>query len=299
MHDIWNPWHGCRKASEGCTNCYMFANDRRRGLDPTVVRRSKTGFDYPLRRRRDGTPQVRAGELIRICMNSDFFIEEADAWRAEAWEIMRQRPDVRFFLLTKRPERVRSCLPADWPGRNGRQGGWPNVMLNVSCENQRRANERIPRLLALPFAHRGIMCAPLIGSVNIAEAEGVLGPGGVEQVIAGGENYEGARPCNFDWIRSLRIECEAADVTFAFIETGSTFIKDGRTYRLPSKRLQSQQAFRSGMGYQGQPISWQLTDPIGLEIPPSELHRPQYGAQCAACGSRLICNGCSQCGRCS
>lgn len=22
MHDIWNPWHGCVKASEGCENCY-------------------------------------------------------------------------------------------------------------------------------------------------------------------------------------------------------------------------------------------------------------------------------------
>ncbi|WP_143675676.1 DUF5131 family protein, partial [Succinivibrio dextrinosolvens] len=24
MHDIWNPWHGCIKISEGCKNCYMF-----------------------------------------------------------------------------------------------------------------------------------------------------------------------------------------------------------------------------------------------------------------------------------
>ena len=25
MHDIWNPWHGCVKCSEGCKNCYMYA----------------------------------------------------------------------------------------------------------------------------------------------------------------------------------------------------------------------------------------------------------------------------------
>lgn len=30
---------------------------------------------------------------------------------------MRQRSDVVFFLLTKRPQRVRECLPPDW-GRN-------------------------------------------------------------------------------------------------------------------------------------------------------------------------------------
>lgn len=24
MHDIWNPWHGCIKKSEGCHHCYMY-----------------------------------------------------------------------------------------------------------------------------------------------------------------------------------------------------------------------------------------------------------------------------------
>lgn len=23
MHDIWNPWHGCIKKSEGCDTCGM------------------------------------------------------------------------------------------------------------------------------------------------------------------------------------------------------------------------------------------------------------------------------------
>ena len=27
VHDIWNPWHGCKKCSEGCENCYMFYLD--------------------------------------------------------------------------------------------------------------------------------------------------------------------------------------------------------------------------------------------------------------------------------
>nr|WP_278849220.1 DUF5131 family protein [Megamonas funiformis] len=28
MHDIWNPWHGCLKYSEGCKNCYMYYLDK-------------------------------------------------------------------------------------------------------------------------------------------------------------------------------------------------------------------------------------------------------------------------------
>ena len=54
-------------------------------------------------------------------MTSDFFLEEADPWRVEAWDIMRQRSDVVFFLLTKRPQRVRECLPPDWGS------GWDNI----------------------------------------------------------------------------------------------------------------------------------------------------------------------------
>ena len=52
--------------------------------------------------------------MIRVCMPSDFFLGEADAWRYEAWRIMHMRPDVKFFLLTKRPERVADHLPVDW-----------------------------------------------------------------------------------------------------------------------------------------------------------------------------------------
>ena len=73
-------------------------------------------------------------------------------------DIIKKRPDVKFFLLTKRPERVAEHLPSDWGD------GWENVMFNVTCENQRRADERIPILLKLPFKHKGIMCAPFIGS---------------------------------------------------------------------------------------------------------------------------------------
>lgn len=46
-------------------------------------------------------------------------------------------------------------------------GGWENVFLTVTCENQKRADERIPQLLALPFKHKGIICAPFLGPVSI------------------------------------------------------------------------------------------------------------------------------------
>jgi protein gp37 len=267
----------------------MYFLDRVRNRNGADIYKTKAGFNYPLQKYKDGSYKVKSGELIRICMTSDFFLEEADQWRNSAWEIIRQRPDVKFFLLTKRPQRVEQCLPHNW-GK-----GWDNVMLNVTCENQRRADERIPILLSLPFKHKGIMCAPFIGSVDV---EKYLSTGQLEQVICGGENYDGARPCNFDWVKSLQAQCVANDVTFCFIETGTVFIKDGKRYHLPNKQLQSKMAFKSGMNYVGKPIEWKLTDRFGDEIPKDNLYVPHYRANCQCCGSKLICNGCSDCGKC-
>ena len=268
---------------------YVFSGSAERAGRQKIYK-TKSGFDYPLKKRRDGSYRVKSGEMLRVCMTSDFFLEEADEWREEAWDIIYQRRDVAFFLLTKRPERVMQCLPGDWGD------GWPNVFFNVTCENQRRADERIPILLSLPFCHKGIMCAPLIGPVELGR---YLETGMIEQVIAGGENYGGARPCRFEWIQALRRECEKADVTFCFMETGTNFVKDKKTYHMPSKALQSEMAHKSGMNFRGKPIKFHLTDNFGLPIPPEQLYVPSYeGRRCKACGSRLICNGCSDCGGC-
>ena len=288
VHDIWNPWHGCKKCSEGCQNCYMYYLDALRDRDGSVVYRTKAGFRYPLSKTRDGQYKVQSGEMLRVCMTSDFFLEEADPWRDEAWEIIRRRPDVKFFLLTKRPERVADHLPSNWGE------GWENVMLNVTCENQRRADERIPLLLELPFRHKGIMCAPLIGPVSI---EQYLPSGQIEQVLCDGENYGGARPCHYEWVKGLHDECAEYNVTFVFCGTGRRFVKDGRLYRLEG-RVQTEQASKSGLSFLGKAVQWHLTDEWGNPIPEERLYIPHFAERCQNCGMRLTCNGCSNCGKC-
>ena len=290
MHDIWNPWHGCRKCSEGCENCYMFFLDRMRDQDGSHIYKTKNGFRYPLSKDRHGAYKVKSGEQLRVCMTSDFFLPEADEWRREAWAIMEERPDVKFFLLTKRPQRVMECLPPDWGE------GWDHVFFNVTCENQRRADERIPILFELPFKHKGIMAAPFIGPLDIGK---YLAEGQIEQVLCGGENYDGSRPCRYEWVKSLSDQCRAYDVTFNFIETGTIFIKDGKRYHIPDKKLQAQQAYRSGLSYKGRDIVWRLHDRYGRELTKEELYAPHYHpVTCRECGSRLTCNGCADCGRC-
>ena len=288
MHDIWNPWHGCKKCSEGCQNCYMYYLDSIHGEDGGNIYRTKTGFRYPLSKFKDGGYKVKSGEMLRVCMTSDFFLEEADPWREEAWKIIYQRPDVKFFLLTKRPERVADHLPWNWGN------GWENVMFNVTCENQRRADERIPILLALPFKHKGVMCAPFIGPVSIRK---YLPYGQIEQVCCDGENYDGARPCHYEWVKQLHDECAEYNVTFTFCGTGRRFVKDGKLYKLEGS-VQSEQAAKSGLSFQGKPIEFRLTDEWGQPIDAGSQYIPYFGEKCLRCGMKPICNGCSQCGKC-
>ena len=289
MHDIWNPWHGCVRCSEGCENCYMYYLDNLRDRDGAEIYLTSNA-GYPLARDRKGRYKIQSGEMISVCMTSDFFLENADEWRSEAWDIMRMRKDVIFYLLTKRPQRVSECLPSDWGE------GWENIFFNVTCENQKRADERMPILLDLPFKHKGVSCTPLIGPVSL---EKYLPGGQIERVICGGENYGGRRPCNFDWVKSLRAECVSENITFCFIETGTVFIKDGKKYILNGKRLQTTQAFKSGMNYEGKPIHFDLTDSLGQPIPEEYLYVPHYRSYCEECAMKLVCNGCSDCGKCS
>lgn len=290
MHDIWNPWHGCKKKSEGCRHCYMYFLDKIHDnkISSEVVYKTNN-FNYPLQKERNGEYKVKSGEMIRVCMTSDFFIEDADEWRDQAWEIIRQRKDVKFFILTKRPERVASLLPKNI------EDEYENVLFNVTCENQEMALERIPILLSLPFKHKGIMCAPLIGPIQIDQ---YLQTGQIEQVIVGGENYDGARPCHYEWVKSLHDACVKENITFCFMETGSKFVKDNRVYNIPDKVVQSKMAFKSGLNYLGKKIDFKLYDEFFNILDEDSLYKPFFKARCEECGSKIICNGCSNCGKC-
>lgn len=219
----WNPWHGCRKCSPGCQNCYVYYLDGKRQKDASIITRSKTNFDLPVRRNRSGGYQVPSGTKLATCFTSDFFLAEADPWRDEAWTLIRSRPDVGFLIPTKRPERIAEHLPPDWGT------GYEQVCIAVSCENQAKAEERLPVLLSLPVRHKAVFAAPILEDLSLGP---YLAAGEIEQVSVGGESYENARPCDFDWVRHVYEDCRRYGVTFDFHQTGSHFIKDGRTYRL-------------------------------------------------------------------
>ncbi len=238
MMNAWNPWHGCHKISPGCQNCYMHRRDESVGRDGDVV--YKTGsFDLPIRKKRDGSYRLAGGIELFTCGTSDFFLPEADEWRKDAWYFIKQRPDINFLIITKRINRFNISLPDDWGS------GYNNVTIAGTAEDQQRADERLPLLLELPIARKVAVCEPILEYIDLAP---YLSSGGIDMVVAGGESGMAARECRYEWIASLREQCERHRVRFWFKQTGKYFIKDGKAYNI-LKKQQHAQARRSGLSY--------------------------------------------------
>ena len=233
---MWNLWHGCHKLSTGCKHCYVYRGDARREVDSSVVVRTKN-FDLPLRKKRNGEFKIPPGTFVYTCFTSDFFVEDADKWRAEAWEMIRCRSDLHFMMITKRIDRFSDCLPDDWGD------GYDNVTICCTVENQACADYRLPIYRRAPIKHKIIICEPLLERIDLSTyAVGEW----IEQIVAGGESGYEARPCDFEWVMDLRRICVENKVEFWFKQTGSKFVKDGKTYNV-KRQFQHSQARKAGI----------------------------------------------------
>ena len=161
----WNLWHGCTRASSGCAHCYMFRRDMEHGKDPTKVHKTAS-FNLPVRRYRAGEYKgfykIPSGSTVFTCFTSDFFHEAADEWRSDAWAMMKERSDCSFYMITKRPQRIKQSLPSDWGD------GYDNVHIAVTCENQYWTDKRLPLYLQLPIRHKSIMHEPMLEQIDIS-----------------------------------------------------------------------------------------------------------------------------------
>ncbi len=219
----WNPWHGCRKISPGCKNCYVYYLDKLREKDASSITKSKTNFNLPIKKDKQGNYKIPKGTELATCFTSDFFLEEADVWRKEAWKIIKERKDITFLIPTKRIERFESCIPNDW------EDGYENVSIAVTCENQEKTDERIPLFLECKIKHRYIFASPILEDIDFSK---YLKTGKIEMISVGGESYDNARICDFAWVKHIKETCDNYNVRFDFHQTGSNFKKDGKLYKI-------------------------------------------------------------------
>ena len=233
----WNPWHGCTKISAGCRYCYVYRQDAQYGCDVGSDVARKTGaFALPMKRRRDRSYKIPSGSIVFTCFTSDFLLDDADEWRGECWQMMRERSDCMFYFFTKRIHRFAECMPADWGD------GYNNVIVGCTVENQAMADFRLPIFKSLPIKHKSIIVAPMLEAVNLEQWL----DGSIEEVSVSGESGMYARECRYEWVLDVRRQCIEAGVAFSFHQTGANFVKDGHRYAIP-RRLQISQARRAGI----------------------------------------------------
>ena len=144
---------------------------------------------------------------------------------------------------------MKECLPDDWGD------GWDHVTFSVSCENQIRLCERMPYLLEVPSKHRWVSLKPFIGEMDIDK---YLATGKIETVLAGGENYLGSRPLDYEWVKEVYDACKKYNVQLIFGQTGNVFIKEGKEYKIRNRTEQMVQALRSGMNYPPKDIEMEI-----------------------------------------
>lgn len=225
---MWNPWRGCHKCSEGCKFCYIHKGDLKRGIDTNNIVKTEK-FTAPIDKNRKGEYRIKSGQLVYVCFSSDFLLADADQWREECWNMIKERSDLHFLFLTKRIDRFAQCIPADW------NDGYKNVTVGCTIENQKMADYKLSLFKQLPIIHKNVICQPLLEGIDI---EKYLND--VELVVVGGESDYNARPFNYDWVLSLRQQCVNTNTNFEFRQCGTNFIKDGIQYKLNVRQLCSQ-----------------------------------------------------------
>jgi protein gp37 len=262
----WNPVTGCSVVSPGCTNCYAMrlAGTRLAHLPSRVglTQDSKAGpvWTGEVRFNEEWLTQPlgwRKPRMIFVCAHGDLFHEAVpDDVIDRVFAVMALARQHRFQVLTKRSARMRTYMNdllgsgrwLTWP--DPRHGGdafcaisanperlFPHVWLGVSVEDQARADERIPDLLATPAAVRWVSAEPLLGPVDLTRispsGDGYAinalrgyvhdfgiphmdADGKLDWVVVGGESGPSARTWDgfTDAARSIRDQCQDAGVAF-------------------------------------------------------------------------------------
>jgi protein gp37 len=249
----WNPVIGCSKISPGCANCYAEKMACRLARMGQKYQHVVSGGAWNGTASYDdlSLPRWKKPRRVFVCSMGDLFHETVPrAVHSYLSGVFVDSPQHAFLVLTKRAKRMREFF-SDCPPS-------PNVWVGVTAEDQERADERIPELLATPAEVRWVSVEPMLGPIDLENVHGVaswpvdvlsggtwvLGKGTAIEgfcqhsnmttlswVVIGCESGPKRRPCNIEWARSLVGQCRTAGV--------AVFVKqldiNGRVSRDPAE----------------------------------------------------------------
>jgi protein gp37 len=248
----WNPIRGCKWKSEACTNCWAAAiAGRYAKLHQTYYRVATMGknghpkwngeVEWIGEKFWDPLEWQDQGESRRIvvCSMSDLFYPKIrHEWRDAIFGLISLCAEHTFLVQTKYAAEMRQYFstPGVWarieqsarrsykeywrtacPSKGRLHGPLANTWLGVSVEDQGTADERIPILQDTPAALRYVDAHPLLGEVTLDKYLGDK----LDWVIAGGESGMWGRPCNPEWIRQLKRECNDHQIAFFMDKWGT------------------------------------------------------------------------------
>lgn len=209
----------CVKISEGCAHCWASAMNVRlgTGLEYTRTNMEKVNIwwsaaeEERLLKFKPKGPfkNNRTRPILFLCDMTDLFLEWVEVeYLKRAFNVMEQRQDVDFVILTKRPGRMADFLERSVP--------FPNVFLGTSVENHERAAQRFGPMERL--ARRGwrtmASYEPALGRVDWE------GWDFLDWLICGGESGNQARPMAYQWARSALDFCLENEIPFFFKQWG-------------------------------------------------------------------------------
>lgn len=209
---------GCTPASTGCANCYGKEWARKKKwndgdfskvtLYPDKLRElARVKFNENVTHYRRGLGArptvfvVDLGDLFHDIVPNSFILE--------ALAIMTQRIDVDWQLLTKRPQRALEVIRDPLPR---------NVWMGVTCENQKRATERLPILARIPAALRWVSIEPMLAPMDLGPHLAML-----DWVVVGAESGNNRRYFSDRWAWDVLEQCAAAGVPFFFKQSSGRY----------------------------------------------------------------------------
>ena len=206
----WNVVTGCDKYSDGCLNCY--AKDIvewLKGMGQEVyiqhgfnVKMHDDRLDWPLKNL-SKKPKRPARSFVTD-MGDLFHKAVTDEFIKKVFEVMLEVPQHRFYVLTKRAERLGDIGPhLPWK---------PWIWAGVTVESDKYTH-RINHLKKLPGnANKFLMLEPLLSPITELDLEGI------DWVVVGGEtNKEGKyRPLEKEWAIDIRDQVKNAGLPFMF-----------------------------------------------------------------------------------
>lgn len=203
----WNPITGCTKVSAGCKHCYaevmakrlkaMGANGYDNGFDLSILPDRLT---QPLKRKKPTTYFVNS--------MSDLFQEDVpDSFIDQVFDIIKQTPQHRYQVLTKRAER----LPIYFQNKTIPN----NVWLGVTVENIKEGLPRIDLLRQVSASVRFLSIEPLLEDLGEVDFTNI------HWAIVGGESGARARPMDEQWVKNIKKQCDDQGVSFFFKQWGS------------------------------------------------------------------------------